>query len=123
MAKPESTDLARIFYAFGYALHGLRAAIRYEAAFRQELLLATFMIPAGIYLGPGALEKALLVAVVLLVLIVELLNSAIEAVIDRIGGEHHELAGRAKDMGAAAVLISLIMVISVWFLILCLGCF
>ncbi len=123
MVKPGSTGLVRIIHAFGYALLGLRAAIRHEAAFRQELLLATFMIPAGIYLGSGALEKILLVAVVLLVLIVELLNSAIEAAIDRVGDEHHELAGRAKDMGAAAVLISLILAISVWFLILCSNCF
>lgn len=123
MAKPGKTGLARIIHALGYAILGLKAAVRYEAAFRQELLLAIFMIPAGVYLGPGPLEKALLVGVVLLVLIVELLNSAVETVIDRIGDEHHELAGRAKDMGAAAVLISLILALSIWFLILYPTCF
>ncbi len=118
MSKPGKTGLVRIIHAFDYALLGLKAAFKHEAAFRQELLLAVFMIPAGVYLGPGSLEKALLVVVVLLVLIVELLNSAVEAVVDRIEGERHELAGRAKDMGAAAVLISLILVISTWFMIL-----
>ena len=118
MSKPGKRGLTRIIHALGYSLIGLRAAFRNEAAFRQELLLAIVMIPAGIYLGSDPVEKALLIAVVLLVLIVELLNSAVETVINRIGDEHHELAGRAKDMGSAAVLISLILVLSIWFLIL-----
>ncbi len=118
MPKPGKTGATRIIHAFGYALLGLKAAFKNEASFRQELLLAAFMIPAGIYLGADPLEKALLVAVVLLVLIIELLNSALEAIVDRIGGEYHELAGRAKDMGAAAVFISLILVVSIWLIIL-----
>lgn len=118
MPKPGETGVIRIVHAFGYTLLGLKAAFRNEAAFRQELFLAAFMVPGGIYLGSTPVEKALLVAVVLIVLIVELLNSAVEAVVDRISDEHHELAGRAKDIGSAAVFISLMLVLLVWFLLL-----
>ena len=110
--------IERIIKAFGYSLKGFQAAFRNEAAFRQEFALAVIMVPAGFWLGQTGVEKALLVGVVLMVLVVELLNSAVEAVVDRVGMEHHELAGRAKDIGSAAVLLSLVVVLIVWGLIL-----
>jgi diacylglycerol kinase (ATP) len=108
------TGLARIAHAARYSLAGLRAAFRHESAFRQEAVLAAFMLPAAFWLGRSAFEVLLLVAAVLLVLIVELMNSAVEAVVDRVGYEHHELSGRAKDMGSAAVLLSLLLCLAVW---------
>jgi diacylglycerol kinase (ATP) len=110
----KNTGLRRIVLATGYSLAGFAAAIRHEAAFRQELLLTCVLIPLAFWLNVSALERLLMIAVVFLVLIVELLNSAIEAVVDRIGSEHHELSGRAKDLGSAAVLASLILVAFVW---------
>jgi diacylglycerol kinase (ATP) len=110
--------LDRIIKAFGYSLKGFKAAFENEAAFRQELALAVIMVPAGFWLGQTPIEQALLVGVVLMVLVVELLNTAVEAVVDRVGNEHHELAGRAKDMGSAAVFLSLTVVLIVWGLIL-----
>ena len=89
-----------------------------EAAFREEVLLAVVAIPLGLWLGQGGIEKALLVGSILLILIVELLNSAVEAVVDRVSGEHHELSKRAKDIGSAAVLITLLLAAAVWALIL-----
>ena len=117
MAKPGATGLTRIFNAFGYSMKGMRAALQHESAFRQEAALFVVLLPAGIWLGQGWLQYILLIGSLLLVLIVELLNSAIEAVVDRIGDEHHELAGRAKDMGSAAVFISLANVVFIWALI------
>lgn len=114
MAKPGKTGLTRIMNAFGYSMKGMRAALRYESAFRQEAALFVVLLPAAFWLGQTALHYILLVCSLLLVLIVELLNSAIEAVVDRIGDEHHELAGRAKDMGSAAVFISLTNVTFIW---------
>ncbi len=116
--KKGSTGLKRIWNALGYSLAGLAAAFRHEAAFRQELLLAIVLIPLALYLPVGAPGKALMIASVMLVLIVELLNSAIEAVVDRVSPEHHPLAKRAKDIGSAAVFVSLANVIIVWLLIL-----
>jgi diacylglycerol kinase (ATP) len=113
-----STGLKRIWNALGYSLAGLAAAFRHEAAFRQELLLAAVLIPLALFLRVSALGKALMIASVMLVLIVELLNSAIEAVVDRASPEHHPLAKRAKDIGSAAVFVSLANVIIVWLLIL-----
>ncbi|PKN13038.1 MAG: diacylglycerol kinase [Deltaproteobacteria bacterium HGW-Deltaproteobacteria-4] len=110
----KNTGLKRIFLAGGYSLAGLSAAYRQEAAFRQELLLAVVLIPLACWLRVAPLERMLMIATLLLVLVVELLNSAIEAVVDRIGSEHHELSGRAKDMGSAAVLISLLLTVYVW---------
>ncbi len=110
----KNTGLKRIFLAGGYSLAGLSAAYRQEAAFRQELLLAVVLIPLACWLRVAPLERMLMIATLLLVLVVELLNSAIEAVVDRIGSEHHELSGRAKDMGSAAVLISLLLTAYVW---------
>ena len=100
-AEYKSTGLRRIWRAFGYSISGLIATFRTEAAFRQEILLLVFAAPLALWLGDGLLEQALLIAAVLIVLLVELLNSAIESVVDRQGLEHHELAGRAKDQGSA----------------------
>ena len=112
------TGLIRVWNAFHYSLAGLRAAYRHEDAFRQEVWLATVLIPLALLLPASGLGKALMIASVLLVLIVELLNSAIEAAVDRISLEDHLLAKRAKDIGSAAVLISLLNVVMVWGLVL-----
>lgn len=112
------TGLKRVLSATRNSLNGLHAAIRHEDAFRQELILAAVLVPLGIWLGGNGLERALLVAVVLLVLIVELLNSAVEATVDRISLENHLLAKRAKDIGSAAVMVALAMAGIVWLLIL-----
>ena len=118
MADSGLTGMARVIKATVYSWQGLRAAWRHEAAFREEILLCLLLVPLGLYLGEGGVEKALLVASVLLLPLVELLNSAIEAVVDRFGGEHHELSGRAKDMGSAAVAITIMLVAVVWALVL-----
>ena len=112
------TGVQRLVNATRYSLAGLAAAVKGEDAFRQELLLAAVMIPAGLWLGASGLAKALLVASVLLVLIVELLNSALEAAVDRISLEDHPLAKRAKDIGSAAVMTALVNVVVVWALVL-----
>jgi diacylglycerol kinase (ATP) len=112
------TGLRRILSATRNSLHGFLAAIRHEDAFRQELILAAVLVPLGIVLGANGFERALLVAVVLLVLIVELLNSAVEATVDRISFENHLLAKRAKDIGSAAVMLSLVTAAVVWLLVL-----
>jgi len=109
-----NSGIKRIILAAGYSAKGLRAAFVHEAAFRQELLLALILIPVAYLLDVEAIARLLMVASIILVLIVELLNSAIEAIVDRFGGEHHELSGRAKDIGSAAVLISLLLVLFVW---------
>jgi diacylglycerol kinase (ATP) len=109
---------ARIVRAFGSSMRGLSGAYRDEAAFRQELAFAVIVIPLGLWLGRGAVERVLLVAPVLLVLIVELLNSAIEATVDRIGPERHVLAGLAKDIGSAAVLLAFVLLAVVWLIVL-----
>ena len=118
MAKGKLTGLARMIKAGEYSWQGLRAAWRYEAAFREECLLALLLLPLGIYLGDTGVEKALLAGSVLFLLVVELLNSAIEAAIDRHGDELHELSGRAKDMGSAAVGLTIILVALIWLLVL-----
>ena len=104
----------RAFRAAKYSAQGLKQAWQHESAFRQEATLLVVMIPLAIWLGRTLVEQALLIAVCLLVLLVELLNSAIEAAIDRQGSERHELSGRAKDMGSAAVSIALLIVVVVW---------
>ena len=106
--------LLRIARAFGYSLQGLGAAWRHEAAFRQETALAVVLIPLGLWLGNTALERLLLAGVLVLVLIVELLNSAIEALADAISTDHHPLLGRAKDIGSAAVLLTLLLAGAAW---------
>jgi diacylglycerol kinase (ATP) len=112
------TGLVRIWNAFHYSLAGLKAAYSHEDAFRQEIHLALVLIPLAFFLPASPLGRALMIASVLLVLVVELLNSAIEATVDRISLDHHRLAKRAKDIGSAAVLIALINVAAVWLLVL-----
>ena len=111
-------DLRRVVRAGGYSLNGLRAALRHEAAFRQEAALFVILAPLGIWLGRSGIERALLLGSLVLVLIVELLNSAVEAAVNRVGSERHELSGRAKDLGSAAVLLALVLVPLTWALVL-----
>ena len=119
MAAPNRLfDLQRVWRAAGYSAAGLAAALRNETAFRQELALFVVLAPLGVWLGHDGVERALLVGSLVLVLIVELLNSAIEAAVNRVGREPHELSGRAKDLGSAAVFVSLLLVVSVWVLVL-----
>lgn len=110
--------LTRLLRAFGASWRGLAGAFREEAAFRQELTLAVVVIPLGLWLGHTGIERALLIAPMLLILIVELINSAIEATVDRIGLELHVLAGLAKDIGSAAVFMSFLLLGAVWLLVL-----
>lgn len=116
--KPGATGLTRVINAFGYSMKGFRAAFINEAAFRQELFLFLVMTPAALWLGENGIEWALLIGSLFLVLIVELVNSAIEAIVDRVGSDFHELSGRAKDIGSAAVTVSLLNVIVIWTLLL-----
>ena len=112
------TGLARVMDAFYFSLAGLRAAYRDEAAFRQEVLLAALLIPLACVMPVGGVGKALMIASVLLALMVELLNSAVEALSDRISPETHELIKKAKDIGSAAVFVALINVPVTWLLVL-----
>lgn len=110
--------LQRILNATRYSLSGIQAAYRHEDAFRQEALLAAILIPLALWLPASGIGHALMIGSVILVLIVELINSAVEATVDRISLEHHELAKRAKDIGSAAVFFALLNVILVWILVL-----
>jgi diacylglycerol kinase (ATP) len=112
------TGLQRVLNATRYSLEGFAAAARHEDAFRQELILAAVLAPLGLWLGNDGVERALLVGSVLLVLVVELLNSAVEATVDRVSLEDHQLAKRAKDLGSAAVMRSLATGGAVWLLVL-----
>jgi diacylglycerol kinase (ATP) len=112
------TGLRRLLNAFRYSLHGFGSAFRHEDAFRQEALLAAALIPIALVLDVSGPGKAMMIASVLLVLIVELLNSAIEAAVDRISLDKHRLSKRAKDFGSAAVFVSLVNIIVVWTLVL-----
>jgi diacylglycerol kinase (ATP) len=112
--RPKLVGFRRLMLAFVNSWKGFRGAFRSEAAFRQEVALAVVLLPLGVYLGKTPLEKALLVASVLLVLIVELLNTGIETVVDRIGLERHELSGLAKDVGSTAVLLSFAVLVVIW---------
>ena len=114
----ETTGLTRIIRAFGYSLKGFRACYRHEAAFRQEVLAAVVILPLGLWLGGDGVERALLVGSWLFVMVVELLNSAIEATVDRFGPEHHKLSGRAKDIASASVFASITTAIVTWVLVL-----
>jgi diacylglycerol kinase (ATP) len=116
--QKSKTGLRRIWNALFYSLDGLTSAFRHEHAFRQEVILAAFLVPLALWLPAGGIGKALMIASIVLVLIVELLNSAVEAAIDRISLERHELAKRAKDVGSAAVMLALINVVIVWTLVL-----
>ncbi|HEY3518854.1 MAG TPA: diacylglycerol kinase [Gammaproteobacteria bacterium] len=117
MGKPGNTGLRRIINATFFSLAGFRAAWRDEAAFRQELLLCVVLIPSAFWLGRSAVERSLLIGSCLVVLIVELLNTGIENVVDRFGEERHRLSGQAKDLGSAAVFTSLVLMLVIWCLI------
>ncbi|HEY0907184.1 MAG TPA: diacylglycerol kinase [Methylophilus sp.] len=112
------TGIRRLVNAFGYSMDGFKAAYQHEDAFRQEVWLSLLLIPLAFYLESEALHRILMVGSVLLVMIVELLNSAVEAVVDRVSIERHALAKRAKDIGSAAVLLALVNLLVVWGLIL-----
>ena len=114
MAKPGATGITRIINATGYSMKGLKSAWINEAAFRQELILILLLMPLAFWLGDSLNQILLLIVISWLVVIVEVINSAVEAVVDRIGSEHHELSGRAKDLGSAAVFIALALNALVW---------
>jgi diacylglycerol kinase (ATP) len=116
--RHKPTGFTRLLLAFGYSFQGFRHTWREEAAFRQEVGLSLLVIPAGLYLGRSGVERALLVSPMLMILVVEILNSAVEAVVDRSGTERHPLAGMAKDMGSAAVMLSFALLGTVWLLVL-----
>ena len=112
------TGIKRLANAFTYSVAGTLAAIKHEDAFRQEVILSIILIPLAIYLGQTAIEQALMITSILLIIIVELLNSSVEATVDRISVKRHKLSKRAKDIGSAAVFFSLINAAVIWFLIL-----
>ncbi len=116
--KPGRRGIDRIIHAAGYSYQGIRACWHHEAAFRQEVWLCLPMLPLSFMVTDNLAETALLITTLFLVLIMELANSAIEAVVDRIGHEYHDLSGRAKDIGSAAVFLSLLLVVTVWGLII-----
>lgn len=116
--KPGYTGLTRLVHAAKYSMQGIVSCWKHESAFRQETALVVVTIPLALWLGETGLERAVLVASILLIPIVELLNTGLEYVVDRFGGELHDLSGRAKDVGSAAVLLSIILAIAVWALIL-----
>ena len=118
MSKPRRTGPARIVAAFGYSMLGLAAAWRCEAAFRQEVVLAALLIPTAFWLATSHVELILLISSVFWVLMAELANSSVEAVVDRIGSEIHILAQRAKDIGSALVFVSLVLLGVVWGIVL-----
>jgi diacylglycerol kinase (ATP) len=116
--KPGATGLKRILNAAGYSINGLQSAFKTEAAIRQELALCVIFIPTALILDVNKVEQILMIASLVLVFILELLNSSIEAVVDRIGTEHHELSGKAKDIGSSAVMVGLLLAIFTWVYIL-----
>ncbi|ERM59731.1 MULTISPECIES: diacylglycerol kinase [Vibrio] len=118
MTKKSNTGFKRIIKAAGFSWQGLTSSFKSEAAFRQEVFMAAILIPLAFYLDVSQVERILMISAVVLVMVVELINTAIEAVVDRIGSEHHELSGMAKDVGSAAVLICLILAGYVWLEIL-----
>jgi diacylglycerol kinase (ATP) len=118
MANHNVKGWRRVAKAFGFSMQGLRACFQFEEAFRQEVLLLIPLLPVGLWLGETPVERALLVGSLLIVPIVELLNSAIEANVDRVGFERHELSARAKDIASAAVFLSIVLAVVTWALIL-----
>ncbi len=112
------TGLTHVFKATGYSLQGLKAAYKYESGFRHEIILAIILIPLAFILGKTNVEIALMVGAVLMVFVIELLNSGLEAIVDRVGKEYHELSGRAKDLGSAAVFMAMVTCVIVWGIIL-----
>lgn len=118
MANQNAKGMQRIINAFGYSIKGFKACYKHEEAFRQELFALLLLLPLGFWLGQSGIERALLVGSLLIIPLTELFNSAIEAVVDRFGGELHELSGRAKDIGSAAVFLSIVLATVVWALVL-----
>ncbi|WGE90046.1 diacylglycerol kinase [Actinobacillus arthritidis] len=117
--KPENkANFQRVIRATGYSLKGLKVAYIHEAAFRQEVWVSIILIPLALLIGNDVIEKILLLGTVFLVLIAELLNSAVESVVDRIGSEYHELSGRAKDIGSATVFMAMVLLAITWLFIL-----
>ena len=114
MPKPGYTGLKRVYKATGYSWQGLKAAWRHESAFRQECTLALIMTPLAFIIANDLIQVVLMLSVLAIVLITELLNSVVESVVDRVSDDPHELAGRAKDQGSAAVFVSLALVVIVW---------
>ena len=114
MKNRNNTGLKRLINATIFSLAGLRAAWQHEAAFREELILVVVLVPTSFWLGNNAIEYVLLIGSLMIVLMAELLNSALKAVVDRIGAENHELSGRAKDMGSAAVFVALVLCSICW---------
>lgn len=112
--KQQRTGLQRIWAATGYSMKGLKEAWSNEAAFRQELFIVILLTPVAFWLGQTMMQRALLILTLLIIVIVELLNSAIEAVVDRIGPERHKLSGQAKNMGSAAVMVSILAAVLIW---------
>ena len=118
MTEQKPTGLTRIIKAYGYSRAGISSAWKHEAAFRQECFVLAVFSPLAFFLGRNGIERAMLISSLLIVVITELLNSAIEAVVDRIGPGYHPMAGQAKDMGSAAVLVSIVLAAMVWALLL-----
>lgn len=118
MANQNAKGIKRLVNACFFSIAGFKAAWQHEEAFRQELILAIVGIPAALWLSADSIERVLLISSLLLIILVELFNSAIEAVVDRIGPEYHELSGRAKDIGSAAVMLAMIMAAMTWLIIL-----
>jgi diacylglycerol kinase (ATP) len=118
MGKPGNTGITRIIKAFGFSMKGFKAAWQYEAAFRQETMLAIVLFPLAFWLAENTAQLMVLLMTLFVVVITEILNSAVEAVVDRVSAEQHSLAGRAKDMGSAAVFLSLVMTAVVWGVVL-----
>lgn len=116
--KQPMRSLMRLIYATRWSMKGFRSTLKTEEAFRQEVLLLIILTPLGIWLGENGIERTLLIGSILIVLIVELLNSAIESAIDRISDEHHKLSGKAKDQGSAAVFVALVLAVVTWLLVL-----
>lgn len=121
MAHQNAKGFKRLINACRFSVAGFKATWQHEEAFRQEVMLFVVTVPLAIWLGETAIEKVLLIGSIVLVMLVELLNSAVEAVVDRVGFEHHELSGRAKDIGSAAVMLSLVWAALTWALILIRG--
>lgn len=118
MAFYNEKGIKRFINAILFSIAGFKSTWQHEEAFRQEIVVAVFLIPIALWLSESHIEKILLIGSIVLVLIVEILNSAIEAVVDRNGDEFHELAGRAKDMGSAAVMLAILTAITIWLVIL-----
>ena len=117
-SKPGNSGIKRVIKATSYSIQGLKSAFKSEAAIRQELVLCAIFIPTALYLDVSKLETLALIGSLIFIFILELINSAIEAVVDRIGPEHHELSGKAKDIGSAAVMVAILFAVFTWLLIL-----